>query len=173
MAFGVTVYISLDIGLGITTLIGGVSNPPESLRSISLFILTSIWPALWVFVDFFFISNGVNKSESFIYNRTALLYFLIMSYIVLQVLKETRPLWYYILAATLFVLSQLAWFLLNRVICKVKTFDFTTWHEIADFSFFFSFVGLWFESGWFFRSYFARDGSCRCFVLGLESNNGR
>jgi len=99
VAFGVTVYISLDIGLGITTLIGGVSNPPESLRSISLFILTSIWPAL-----------------------TALLYFLIMSYIVLKILNETRPLWYYILAATLFVLSQLAWFLLSRVICKGSNF---------------------------------------------------
>ena len=45
IAFGVTVYISLDIGLGITTLVGGVSNPPEALRSISLFILTCIWPA--------------------------------------------------------------------------------------------------------------------------------
>jgi hypothetical protein len=46
VAFGVTVYISLDIGLGITTLIGGVSNPPDALRSIPLFILTSIWPPL-------------------------------------------------------------------------------------------------------------------------------
>jgi len=94
-AFGVTVYIALDIGLGITTTIGGVSSPPESLRSIPLFILTSIWPAL-----------------------TALLYFIIMLYIVLQILNETRPMWYYVLAATLFVLSQLAWFLLSRVICK-------------------------------------------------------
>jgi len=95
VTFGVTVYISLDIGLGITTLIGGVSNPPEALRSISLFILTSIWPAL-----------------------TALLYFIIMSYIVLRILNETRPMWYYVLAAALFILSQLAWFLLSRVICK-------------------------------------------------------
>jgi len=95
IAFGVTVYISLDVGLGITTLIGGVSNPPEALRSISLFILTSIWPAV-----------------------TAFLYILIMSYIVLRVLNETKPMWYYILATSLFVLSQLAWFLLSRVICK-------------------------------------------------------
>jgi len=94
-AFGVTVYIALDIGLGITTTVGGVSDPPESLRSISLFILTSMWPAL-----------------------TALLYFVIMAYIVLKILNETRPMWYYVLAATLFVLSQLAWFLLSRVICK-------------------------------------------------------
>jgi len=95
ISFGVTVYISLDIGLGITTVIGGVSHPPEALRSIPLFILTSIWPA-----------------------ATALAYLVIMSYIVLHVLNETRPMWYYILAACLFVLSQLAWFLLSRVICK-------------------------------------------------------
>jgi len=95
IAFGVTVYISLDIGLGITTLIGGVSNPPEALRSISLFVLTSIWPA-----------------------ATAFLYLVIMSYIVLGILKETRPMWYYTLATALFALSQLAWFLLGRVICK-------------------------------------------------------
>jgi len=89
------VYISLDIGLGITTLIGGVSNPPEALKSISLFILTSIWPA-----------------------ATAFLYLVIMSYIVIHILDETKPMWYYILATALFILSQLAWFLLSRVICK-------------------------------------------------------
>ncbi|KAF8799889.1 hypothetical protein BYT27DRAFT_7119247 [Phlegmacium glaucopus] len=95
IALGVTVYISLDIGLGITTLIGGVSTPPEALRSIPLFVLTSIWPAI-----------------------TAVAYLAIMSYIVLHVLDETKPMWYYVLAACLFVLSQLAWFLLSRVICK-------------------------------------------------------
>ena len=46
VVFIVTVYISLDVGLGITTLIGGVSSPPEALKSIPLFVLTSIWPAL-------------------------------------------------------------------------------------------------------------------------------
>jgi len=95
IAFGVTLYISLDIGLGITTLIGGVSKPPQALKSIPLFILTSIWPA-----------------------ATAVLYFGIMLFIVVKVLKETRPVWFYILAAALFVLSQLAWFLLSRVICE-------------------------------------------------------
>ena len=121
VAFGVTVYISLDIGLGITTLIGGVSNPPDALRSIPLFILTSIWPPLWVFV---FILRGVIKQNSI---RTALLYFIIMSYIVLKILNERRPMWYYILAAALFVLSQLAWFLLSRVICKVPLSVLLSW----------------------------------------------
>ncbi|TFK37362.1 hypothetical protein BDQ12DRAFT_713488 [Crucibulum laeve] len=50
-------------------------------------------------------------------HRTAL-YLLIMSYIVLKVLNETRPMWFYLLSAALFVLSQLDWFLLSKVICK-------------------------------------------------------
>ncbi|KAF8893736.1 chitin synthase III catalytic subunit-domain-containing protein [Gymnopilus junonius] len=95
ITLGVGIYISLDIGLGVTTTIGGVSSPPQSLKSIALFVLTSIWPAV-----------------------CAILYFLIMTYIVLHILNETRPMWYYVLAACLFVLSQLAWFLLGRVICK-------------------------------------------------------
>jgi hypothetical protein len=45
-----------------------------------------------------------------------------MTYIVLRVLNETRPMYWYALAALLFVLSQLAWFLLGKVICKVRYF---------------------------------------------------
>lgn len=51
---------------------------------------------------------------------SVIIYLVIMSYIVLQVLNEMRPLWYYILSAALFVLAQLAWFLLGKVICKVR-----------------------------------------------------
>lgn len=43
-----------------------------------------------------------------------------MAYIVLAVLNEIRPMWFYILSAALFVLSQLAWFLLGKVICEVS-----------------------------------------------------
>lgn len=43
-----------------------------------------------------------------------------MLYIVLGILDELRPVWYYILAAVLFVLSQLDYFLLNKVICNVR-----------------------------------------------------
>ncbi|EDR08112.1 uncharacterized protein LACBIDRAFT_250182, partial [Laccaria bicolor S238N-H82] len=93
--FAVTTYISLDVALGITTAIGGLSSPPESLHSIPLFVLTSIWPG-----------------------ACAVIYLILMAYIVLRVLNETRPMVYYILSAALFVLSQLAWFLLNKVICK-------------------------------------------------------
>lgn len=90
-----TTYISLDVALGVTQTLGGPSHPVESIRSIPLFVLTSIWPA-----------------------AATLLYLVIMTYIVLQILQETRPMFFYLLAAALFVLSQLDYFLLSRVICK-------------------------------------------------------
>ena len=43
-----------------------------------------------------------------------------MLYIVLGILNELKPVWYYILAAALFILSQLAWFLLGKAICQVR-----------------------------------------------------
>jgi len=92
--FGVTTYISLDIALHITSVFGP-STPPQDLGSIPLFVLTSIWPV-----------------------ATVVIYFGIMTYIVLAVLNEVRPMWFYILSAALFVLSQLAYFLLSKVICK-------------------------------------------------------
>lgn len=52
----------------------------------------------------------------------ALLYFALMMYIVLGILNEARPVWYYVLAAVLFILSQLDYFLLSKVICNVRTF---------------------------------------------------
>lgn len=45
-----------------------------------------------------------------------------MLYVVLVNLHEVRPMWYFVLAAVLFVLSQLDYFLLNKVICKVRKF---------------------------------------------------
>jgi len=92
--FAATTYISLDVGLTITNTFGP-SNPPGALNSIPLFVLTSVWPA-----------------------AAALLFFLFMAYIVLAMLREVRPMWFYIIAAVLFVLSQLDYFLLNKVICK-------------------------------------------------------
>ena len=50
----------------------------------------------------------------------ALLYFIVMLYIVLGILNELRPAWLYILAAILFILSQLDYFLLSKVICDVR-----------------------------------------------------
>jgi len=42
--FGGTLYICLDIALGITETLGGLSSPPERIRSIPLFVLMNIWP---------------------------------------------------------------------------------------------------------------------------------
>ncbi|KAL0057070.1 hypothetical protein AAF712_016306, partial [Marasmius tenuissimus] len=95
LIFGGSTYIALDVGLGITSTLGDPSGNPSDLRSIALFVLTSIWPAF-----------------------SALAYFGLMTYIVLGVLNETRPMWFFILAAGLFVLSQLAWFLLGKVVCR-------------------------------------------------------
>jgi len=89
----VTTYISLDIALTFTNTFEP-GNPKDSLHSISLFILTSIWPGV-----------------------AALLYFIVMVWIVAGILHEQRPLFYYVLAGILFVLSQLAYFLLSRPIC--------------------------------------------------------
>src|SRR5882762_11842769 len=50
----------------------------------------------------------------------ALLYFGLMTYIVLAILNEVRPMWYYVLSGVLFVLSQLDYFLLSKVICNVS-----------------------------------------------------
>ncbi|KAJ4001934.1 chitin synthase III catalytic subunit [Lentinula boryana] len=93
LIFGGTLYIALDVALGITQTLGPSSNPKE-LLSIPLFIMTSFWPLL-----------------------AAILYLSIMLYIILAMLKESRPTLYYILAGVAFVFSQLAWFLLGKLIC--------------------------------------------------------
>ncbi|KIY70412.1 hypothetical protein CYLTODRAFT_488087 [Cylindrobasidium torrendii FP15055 ss-10] len=94
ISFVAGLYVSLDIGLGFTdTLAPG--NPQEDLHSIALFILTSVWPA-----------------------ACAVLFLILMIYIVLGVLKEVRPVWFYVVSAAVFVLGQLAWFLLGKVICR-------------------------------------------------------
>jgi len=92
--FVATLYISLDVALHFTNTFGP-SDPLLALHSTPLFVLTSIWPG-----------------------AATLIYFGLMTYIVLAILNEIRPMWYYILSAVLFVLSQLDYFLLSKVICK-------------------------------------------------------
>jgi len=92
--FVATTYISLDVALLFNHAFGP-SNPQEALTSIPLFVLTSIWPG-----------------------AAALIYFGMMLYIVLGVLNEVRPVWYYVISAILFILSQLDYFLLSKVICR-------------------------------------------------------
>jgi hypothetical protein len=93
--FAGTLYIALDTALGFTSVFR--STPPQSLNNIGLFVLTSIWPG-----------------------AATILYFILMTYIVLGVLREVRPLTYFVLAFVLFVLSQLDFFLLNKIICRVR-----------------------------------------------------
>jgi hypothetical protein len=93
--FGGSLYIALDTAFGFTSVFK--STPPEALHNIGLFVLTCIWPPV-----------------------AAILYFALMTYIVLGVLREFRPIWYFALAFVLFVLSQLDFFLLNKVICRVS-----------------------------------------------------
>ncbi|KAJ3835157.1 chitin synthase III catalytic subunit, partial [Lentinula raphanica] len=81
--FARTTYIAFDVALGITTALGP-SNDPSELRSIPLFVLTSVWPA-----------------------AASVLYFALMAYIVLAVLNETRPMWYYNLPRTRLVRGSL------------------------------------------------------------------
>lgn len=45
--FIATTYISLDTAFGWTSAFG-VSNPPIAQKNIALFVLTSIWPAVYV-----------------------------------------------------------------------------------------------------------------------------
>ncbi|KAL5489711.1 hypothetical protein ACEPAI_4543 [Sanghuangporus weigelae] len=92
--FVATTYISLDVALVITDLFGP-SDPPQAVHSTPLFVFTSVWPA-----------------------AAAFLYFVIMAYIVVGVLRERRPMLYYLAAAVCFVLGELAWFLLGKVICE-------------------------------------------------------
>ncbi|KAF5350411.1 hypothetical protein D9758_012463 [Tetrapyrgos nigripes] len=76
---------------GFTDTLGPDKSDPLRLKSIPLLVLTSIWPAV-----------------------AALLFFLIVSYIVLFILSEPKAVWFYVLAAVLFVLSQLAWFFVGE-----------------------------------------------------------
>jgi len=102
LLFALTTYLSLDTALGITSLIGGVSDPPLAIRSVPLFVLTSMWPAIAIVA-----------------------YLSLMAHVTLNVLREMKPMWFYILSMVLFVLAQLAWFLLGGRICSGsnKTID--------------------------------------------------
>jgi hypothetical protein len=62
----------------------------------------------------------------------ALIYFGIMMYIVLGILNEVRPVWYYVISAILFVLSQLDYFLLSKIICKVRPPYITLTRQMFD-----------------------------------------
>lgn len=92
--FGATTYIALDTGFTFTHAFGP-SSTPSDLKNVTLFILTNIWPPFCAFT-----------------------YLVIMAHVVVRMLNEGRPLIWYLASALLFVLSQLDYFLLSKVICK-------------------------------------------------------
>ena len=103
--------------------------------------------------------------------RCALVYFGIMTYIVLGILRERKPMQYYFGAAVLFVLSQLDFFLLNKVICRVSNprFEVSVVCVLTKGYF----LELKLESGWIVRRDNIGDDRCRRFVPWVEKYNGR
>lgn len=51
---------------------------------------------------------------------TIVAYFILMAYIVIHLLNEKRPMAFYGLAAFLFVVSQIIWLLVGKVICQAS-----------------------------------------------------
>ncbi|KAF9444660.1 hypothetical protein P691DRAFT_807003 [Macrolepiota fuliginosa MF-IS2] len=81
--FLVTMFIALDTAFGFTSTFGSVSNPPDSIRSIPLFVLTSIWPG-----------------------AAAVLSLFVTAYVVTRILHERRPFWIYLGAIVVFIVAQ-------------------------------------------------------------------
>ena len=110
-----TTYISLDVALTISSTFEP-GNPKNSLHSVTLFVLTSVWPGAYVF----FLPCPSMRHCRYLTSTSpsaALLYYILMTWVVVVVLREMRPLVYYALAGFLFILAQLAYFLLSRPIC--------------------------------------------------------
>lgn len=115
--FFVTMFIALTVAFGFTSAFGGLSSPPDILRNIPLFVLTSIWPGAYVSaLD----TSSVTRNIFFQKRSSAFISLIIVSYVVLCVLSERRPFWIYCGAIIAFVVAQV--FRLSPVgvsICKV------------------------------------------------------
>lgn len=103
--FGLTVTESLLVGF---------SRGPPSTHSLGLFIFLNVWPVLCVLrlPSIFFLIRLFSA---------AIIFFILMTYVVLRVLRISRPMYWYTYVAFLFVLSQLVWILLGKVLCEVCT----------------------------------------------------
>ncbi|EIW69847.1 hypothetical protein M231_00980 [Tremella mesenterica] len=93
--FAPTLYISLDTALSWTSAFQLSSSHFDELKSIGLFILTLIWPAV-----------------------AAVGYLIIMLVIVLKVLNEVKPALFYILAFMFFAGGQVIFFLASQPLCN-------------------------------------------------------
>ncbi|OCF43325.1 hypothetical protein I317_02894 [Kwoniella heveanensis CBS 569] len=92
-----TLYIGLDTSFGWTSVFRFDTDSPDELKNITLFVLTLIWPA-----------------------AAAFLYTIIMLYITLVVLKETKPALLYFGAFALFAGAQVVFFLASQPLCDTS-----------------------------------------------------
>jgi len=92
--FVATLYISLDTAFGWTKAFGP-SNPPQALKNIPLFVLTTVWPGAAI-----------------------LAYFLIMMFVILRILRERKPLLLFLGAFVAFAAAQVIYFEVSKYICK-------------------------------------------------------
>lgn len=91
-----------------------------------------------------------------------------MLYIVLGMLNELRPVWYYVIAAVLFVLSQLDYFLLSKVICNVRaTWVLISVHVLT------RCAGLELEDRWLVRGHRTGVSGRRCDLSRVEKHHRR
>ncbi|ORX41155.1 chitin synthase III catalytic subunit-domain-containing protein [Kockovaella imperatae] len=95
--FAPTLYIALDIGLHWTETFRIDSSDPSSLRSITLFVLTLIWPAF-----------------------AAVANLGIMLFIVSYKLREVKPAIFYVVAFAMFVGGQVIFFLASQPLCDAS-----------------------------------------------------
>nr|XP_018259939.1 uncharacterized protein I303_08011 [Kwoniella dejecticola CBS 10117]OBR82097.1 hypothetical protein I303_08011 [Kwoniella dejecticola CBS 10117] len=92
-----TLYISLDTSLGWTSVFEVSGEDAENVKNIALFMLTMIWPAAAV-----------------------IHYTILMVYITLGVLRETKPALMYLGAFVLFALGQVIFFLVSQPLCDAS-----------------------------------------------------
>jgi len=95
MFFLTATYIALDTGMGFTSLFKSV--PPNELKSIGLFILVWLWPAV-----------------------AAIVYLGVMTYIVLTILQEWKPCLLYVGSFLLFAGSQVIYMVPSKTICEAS-----------------------------------------------------
>ncbi|WWD20566.1 hypothetical protein CI109_105042 [Kwoniella shandongensis] len=92
--FIATLYVSLDTSLHWTESFVLVGSDVGTLKATALFVLTLIWPAV-----------------------AAVLYLVIMLYVVLGMLKEVKPAVLYLGSFLLFAVAQVIFFLASQPLC--------------------------------------------------------
>ncbi|WRT70536.1 uncharacterized protein IL334_007534 [Kwoniella shivajii] len=92
-----TLYVSLDTAFGWTDVFTPNTGDMADVKNIALFILTLIWPAIAVVG-----------------------YTMIMLYVTLGMLRETKPALLYLAAFVLFAIAQVIFFLVSQPLCNAS-----------------------------------------------------